>query len=415
MDDLDPERMTLFLRTARRVRNFPLPEDTPAEVLLDHLGLRRKGHLTNAAVLLFGKHPQRFLPSSGVTCAHFHGREVAKPIPAHRRFTGNLFDLADRAADFVLTRIAMHVGTRDFGARAPRTYEIPEEVITEAIANAIAHRDYLTNDSVQVMLFADRVVVTNSGTLHPDLTVDQLKRSHRSFPANPLVALPLYLNGTIENTGTGTLDMTRRCLDAGLAEPEFSVAGGFDVTILRATLAGRNGIRSMVAARFGKEPLAGVQVLALFPDQTWKRGITDEGGIASIELHTKHLPMTVFAAREGFRACVREGWVPDDGSLRLDFELLPEGGSVVLFDAVGSIPGLSGWINPIRDPLERTYVYTHNIAVSGGQPQPVPFKLGEDLRLADSEGRSRTIRIVEMLGRSTLVDYGPLRTEGDAG
>ena len=41
-------------------------------------------------------------------------------------------------------------------------------------------------------------------------------------------------------------------------------------------------------------------------------------------------------------------------------------------------------------------------------------KFGENLRLADSKGQSRTIRIVEMLDPLRLVDYGPRRTQGDA-
>lgn len=405
MDDLDSDRMALFLRTARRVRKFPLPEDTPPAVLLDHLGLRRDERLTNAAVLLFGKDPQRFLYSSGVTCAHFHGRDVAKPIPAHRRFNGNLFDLADQATDFVLSKIALHVGTREDSVRAPRTYEIPEGAITEAIVNAIAHRDYTTNDSVQVMLFADRLLVMNSGTLPPGLTIAELKRPHRSIARNPLITTPLYLNGTIERTGTGTLDMTSLCLSAGLSGPEFASSGGFEVTIRRATLAGRNGIRSVVVARCGAAPVTDVELMALFPDKTWKRAITDEDGMASIELHSTHLPMTVFAARDGFRACVHEGWIPDDGSLHLALEPLSGGGSVIFFDATGPVPGLSGWINPIRDPLDRTYLYTFNIAVDGGKPQPVPFTPGDELRLTDAEGQERTIRVIAIQGRSALVEY----------
>ena len=407
MDDLDLDRITVFLRNARQVRQFPLPENTAPEDLLDHLGLRLDGRLTNAAVLLFGRRPQRFLISSGVTCAHFHGRQVAKPIPAHGRFEGNLFELVDQAVDFVLSKIALHIGTRADSIRAPRTYEIPKEVVSEAIVNAVAHRDYTTNDSVQVMLFADRLLVMNSGTLPPGLTIAQLKRAHRSIARNPLMATPLYLNGTIEKTGTGTVDMIRRCLNAGLPEPEFSASGGFEVTIRRPTLAGRNGIRSVVVAHAGSVPVSEVALLVMFPDKTWKRAITDEDGMASIELHSTHLPMTVFAARDGFRACMQEGWIPDDGSLYLALEALPGGGSVIFFDATGPVPGLTGWINPIRDPLDRTYLYTFNIAVDGGKPQPVPFNPGEELRLTDAEGQERVIRIVDIQGRSALVEYRP--------
>jgi predicted HTH transcriptional regulator len=114
-------------------------------------------------------------------------------------------------------------------------YEIPVEVVSEAIVNAVAHRDYTSNGSVQVMLFADRLEVWNPGTLPPSLTVEMLRQPHGSFPTNPLLAEPLYLAAYIERMGTGTGDMIRRCREAGLPEPEFSVADGFRVLVGRAT------------------------------------------------------------------------------------------------------------------------------------------------------------------------------------
>ena len=409
LDDLDVELIVRFVRMARRVRGFPISEDAPLETVLEHLNLRNDGQLTNAAVLLFGKSPQRFLISSGVTCAHFHGRHVVKPIPAHQKFAGNLFALVDQAVDFVLSKIALHVGTRADSVRAPITYEIPKEVVTEAIVNAVAHRDYTSSGSVQVMLFADRLEIMNPGRLPPSLTVEQLKKPHASFPGNPLVATPLYLNQYIEQSGTGTLDMTRRCLDAGLPEPEFSVSGGFMATVRRGALAGRNGIRSVIIARCQNAPVGEVELLVLFPDRTWKRAITDEDGMAHVDLHSTHFPMTVFAARDGFRPCIRTDWIPDDGSLTLELTSLSGGGSVIFYETVGSVPGLAGWINPIRDPLDRTYLYTFNLAVNGGKTQPIEFNLGDDLHVADANGKERSLRIVEIQGRSALVEYSRVK------
>ena len=238
LDDLDFERMAQFIRTARLVRQFPLPEGTPAPQLLEHLNLLNEGRLTNAAVLLFGKSPQRFLISSEVRCAHFHGTEVAKPIPSYQVYKGTAFELVDQAVDFVLSKINRAIGTRAESARAPRTYEIPAEVVTEAIVNAVAHRDYTENGSVQVMLFADRLEVRNPGRLPPPLTLEKLREAHRSVPGNPLLAESLYLTEYIERLGTGTLDMIRRCVEAGLAEPEFAVTDGFVTTVWRSVLAG---------------------------------------------------------------------------------------------------------------------------------------------------------------------------------
>ncbi len=238
LDDLDPNRMTQFIRTARRARKFPLTEDATPEELLEHLNLLDDGRLTNAAVLLFGRQPQRFLSSSEIKCAHFHGTEVAKPIPSYQVYKGTVFDLVDQAMDFVLSKIALSIGTREAGTQAPVNYEIPREVVAEAIVNAVAHRDYTSNGSVQVMLFSDRLEVWNPGGLPPSLTLEKLRVAHGSVPGNPLLAGSLYLTRYIERMGTGTRDMIRRCVAAELPEPQFAVTDGFVATLRRKSQVG---------------------------------------------------------------------------------------------------------------------------------------------------------------------------------
>jgi hypothetical protein len=231
--DLDPGLMAQFIRRARLARGLPLPEEATPQELLTHLNLMDRENLTHAAVLLFGKQPQRFLLSSEAKCAHFHGLEVAKPIPSYQVYKGTVFDLVDQAVDFVMSKINLRVGTREGGPEAPVTYEIPREVVTEAIVNAVAHRDYTSAGSVQVMLFADRLEIWNPGLLPFSLTLAKLRQAHGSVPANPLLAEPLYLARYIERMGTGTGDMIRRCQEAGLPEPEFSLSDGFVVTLRR--------------------------------------------------------------------------------------------------------------------------------------------------------------------------------------
>jgi len=245
--DLDEERMRVFIRRARRARNFPLPEEaTPAE-LLTHLNLLDGERIANAAMLLFGRQPQRFLLSSEVKCAHYHGVEVAKPIPSYQVYKGTVFDLVDQAVDFVLSKINLRVGTREAGPEAPVEYEIPRDAVAEAIVNAVAHRDYTSAGSVQVMLFADRLEVWNPGTLPPSLSLDKLRGPHGSVPGNPLLAEPLYLARYIERMGTGTGDMIRRCREAGLAEPAFSVSDGFTTTLWRKVVASTPEVTHQVA------------------------------------------------------------------------------------------------------------------------------------------------------------------------
>ena len=231
--DLSNERIQRFVNIARRARGFPLAEDTAPQDVLEHLHLLRQGRPTHAAVLLFGDAPQWFLISSEIKCAHFHGTEVRKPIPSYQVYKGTVFELVDQAVDFVLSKINLAVGTRAESTQAPVAYEMPPEVVREAIVNAVAHRDYTSSGSVQVMLFSDRLEVWNPGTLPPSLTLAQLRQPHGSVPGNPLLAEPLYLAQYIERMGTGTGDMIERCRKAGLPEPEFKLTDGFVTTLSR--------------------------------------------------------------------------------------------------------------------------------------------------------------------------------------
>ena len=151
--------------------------------------------------------PQRFLITSEVKCLQFHGTTVAKPIPDYQIYKGTVFELVDQAVFFVMSKIAAAVGTRAESNRAPVTYELPRAAVAEAIVNAVAHRDYASNASVQVMLFADRLEIWNPGHLPPSLTPESLRSPHASIPHNPLIAEPLFLTRYVEKAGTGILDM----------------------------------------------------------------------------------------------------------------------------------------------------------------------------------------------------------------
>ena len=100
------------------------------------------------------------------------------------------------------------------------------EAVAEAIVNAVAHRDYASNASVQVMLFADRLEIWNPGQLPPSLTPEALRTPHASIPHNPLIAEPLFLTRYVEKAGTGILDMIGLCEAANLRAPEFRQEGG---------------------------------------------------------------------------------------------------------------------------------------------------------------------------------------------
>ena len=236
--DLDEDKMHDFIVTAREKRGFPLAENSSPRKLLTHLSLMdERGRISNSAVLLFGKRPQRFFITSEVKCVQFFGNVVEKPLPAYQICRGTLFDMIDQATAFVMDRVDLEVGTRAEGrtASVPTNYELPPDAVKEAIVNAVVHRDYTSKGSVQVMLFRNRLEVWNPGQLPYGLTVSKLLEPHKSLPANPLIADPLFWTGYVDKVGTGTEDIVNLCKEKGLKSPEYHQEEDFRVVIWRRT------------------------------------------------------------------------------------------------------------------------------------------------------------------------------------
>jgi predicted HTH transcriptional regulator len=83
ISDIDPEKLVRFATIAKAKRGFPISPEAPAFDILTHLNLISKKRITNAALLLFGKSPQRFFISSEIKCVQFYGTDVVKPIPSY--------------------------------------------------------------------------------------------------------------------------------------------------------------------------------------------------------------------------------------------------------------------------------------------------------------------------------------------
>ena len=127
------------------------------------------------------------------------------------------------ALDFVMSRVDHWVGPRtgERSAQAPARSEFPVEAVREAIVNAVCHRDYTDEGSVQVMLFRDRLEIINPGTLPRGWTAANLLRTHDSKPHNGILATAMQWAGYVEKSGYGTEDIVRKCKAWGLRAPEY--------------------------------------------------------------------------------------------------------------------------------------------------------------------------------------------------
>lgn len=231
--DIDEDKIDIFVERARKKRAYPLSKDAGVERVLKSLNLTDNGKITNGALLLFGKDPQRFFPTSEVKCVQFYTNTISKPLASYQVFHGSLFEMIDNAVSFVMSHIDARVGERDKSAEVDINFELPIKSVTESIVNAICHRNYTSNGSVQVMLFPDRLEVWNPGRLPFGITAAQLSLPHTSIPANPVLANPLYLAGYIERLGTGTSDMVDECMAMGLKAPEFIQDSNFRAILWR--------------------------------------------------------------------------------------------------------------------------------------------------------------------------------------
>lgn len=102
-DDIDPEKVRTFVNRAKEKRNFPLNFEDGIEKIFSAIHvLTDDGRLTNSALLLFAKDPQRFFRTSEVRCAQFYGTKVEKPIRNYQVFTGSLFEISPAQAIAIL-------------------------------------------------------------------------------------------------------------------------------------------------------------------------------------------------------------------------------------------------------------------------------------------------------------------------
>ncbi len=231
LDDIDREKIRWFVGVAKNQRGLNIAENASAEEALAKLKLLKDGKLTNAAALLFSKEPE-FLQSE-VKCIRFSGNEPLKPYIDFQTLSGNAFDLIDRAEDFVLRNIKKAIWLVPGQVQREEKYEYPPDAIREAIANAVVHRDYESPSKVQVRVFDNRIEVWSPGLLPEGITIEDLKKEHRSIPRNPLLFKQLFWVKYVEDVGGGTVDMINWCRQEGLPEPEFTFISGAFVVVFK--------------------------------------------------------------------------------------------------------------------------------------------------------------------------------------
>ncbi len=231
--NINRKRLEWFVKEAKTQRGLDIDGALSTKEIIKRLKLTRNGKLTNAAVLLFSNKPQDIFLQAVVKAIRFKGLDVTEDMLDFKIIDGDVFTLLEKAEDFIFEHIPKKAWIEEGKLQRQEKWLYPPKVIREALANALAHRDYKLSSNVQIRIFDDRIEFWNPGCLPKGLTVEGLKRKHDSMPQNPLIARSFFWVRYVEEVGTGTNKMLNWCRDWGLSEPEFEETETSFVVTLR--------------------------------------------------------------------------------------------------------------------------------------------------------------------------------------
>ena len=147
--------------------------------------IRPDGTLTVAAMLLFGKYTQRWMPMMTAKCICFAGNSVGSKVFRDKvndaDMEGNLLHQYDTIMDFFTRNLHnVQVGV-EFNSMGK--LEIPYTSLVEFTVNSLVHRSLNMKAPVRIFIFDNRVEIHSPGALPNGLTIDDIKAG-TSMPRN---------------------------------------------------------------------------------------------------------------------------------------------------------------------------------------------------------------------------------------
>ncbi len=181
-------------------------------------GELRPRHFT---LLLFGREVQRFFPGAYSVFSVYPGSDRSEPYAKRVMLAGNILDQVRKLKDLVTTQA---FGIIDKTRREPNLVKYPRRALEESVVNAVAHRDYESDQPIRVTVFADRVEVFSPGSLVS--AVDREKfLAGRQTPVWRNQALAWLFNrlqlAQAEGQGIATIFRTMR--EEGCPPPTFEI------------------------------------------------------------------------------------------------------------------------------------------------------------------------------------------------
>jgi len=224
IDDLDDEEFERIVRIAAQERRFSFRSPHTPETVLEDLGMRTSGQITQAGDICFGKFPALRHPQARLRAFAFRSTRTGDDYIDEEDISAPIAQVVKRGVNFVFRNSPLAAQFLPSSLERKNSTAYPEFAVREGLVNALAHRDYAhLSGGATLLVFPDRLEIWNSGKLPKGWKVDKLRQTHRSLPQNPDIAQFLYAAKLMERIGRGTLRMIEACREARLPTPAWKV------------------------------------------------------------------------------------------------------------------------------------------------------------------------------------------------
>jgi len=230
-DEISKDAIDEFKYEAVRSQRYQMVKDeTDYQQIFSNLRLYSENSLKRSALVLFGKDPRNYVINAFVKIGKFGNSD--SELLFQEVVEANAFQLADKTIE-ILEKKYFKKSISYLGLNRVETSEYPYKAVRECLLNAIIHRNYF-GPPIQISIYDDRFMVWNPGLLPEELTIEDLKIKHASYPRNSLIADVFFKAGLIETWGRGTIKIIEECAKVGLPDPKFEImSGGIAVTFFK--------------------------------------------------------------------------------------------------------------------------------------------------------------------------------------
>ena len=233
LDDLDEDTIKQFLqnRFAMVLEKKGMIGDALQEASLDEIAnaiakghdlnklmrnlrfIRPDGSLTVAAILLFGKYTQRWLPVMTAKCISYVGNSIGGKVFRDKVndavMEGNLLHQFETIMSFFTRNLKNVQVEKEFNSLGE--LEIPYVSLMEFVVNALVHRSLNWKAPIRIFIFDNRVEIHSPGTLPNGLQIEDITNGTSMPRNNFLFSNAIYL---LPYTGAGS--GIQRALEEGV-------------------------------------------------------------------------------------------------------------------------------------------------------------------------------------------------------